>query len=168
MSINNRLDLQKLIKEYDAEETTDKIRSLKHSSKIKEGVQVMLNMKKKYSRLAKTNNEQFTMMVRSQCRFLYDNYTNIFNRLIKDELSLEILSDFLRVLKRIEDGEIDQHEGSIEIGTLLKRIYIDSAIRQSNKQKKKDAKREKKMKKKRMNTIVKNISWSEYKMMQDN
>ena len=36
-------------------------------------------------------------------------------------------------LKRIEDGKIDQHEGSYEVGLLLKKLYIDSVLKQKEK-----------------------------------
>ena len=32
----------------------------------------------------------------------------------------------------MKEGEIDQHQGSYEIGILLKRLYIDSALKQDN------------------------------------
>ena len=47
--------------------------------------------------------------------------------------SANIFNKFLDVLKRIEDGELDQHEGSFMVGTLLKELYIDSAIKKSEK-----------------------------------
>ena len=100
-------------------------------------------------------------MAKKQCSFLYDNYTNIFNRLLKDELNLAILANFLSVLKRIEDGEIDQHEGSYEVGLLLKKLYIDSVLKQKEKGERKDRRKKKKKRKK----IVKKISWSRFKEM---
>jgi hypothetical protein len=99
-------------------------------------------------------------MARKQCKFLYDNYTNIFNRLLKDELNLNILANFLSVLKRIEDGKIDQHEGSYEVGLLLKKLYIDSVLKQKEKDEKKNKRKKKKTKKK-----AAKITWSRYKEM---
>ena len=121
-----RLNLDKMIQEYQPKETTEKIRKLKHSKLIKDDVEKFIYFKKKYSRLEKT--KQYKQMARKQCAFLYNNYTNIFNRLLKDELNLSILANFLSVLKRIEDGDIDQHEGSYEVGALLKKLYIDSVL----------------------------------------
>lgn len=155
-----RLNLDRMIKEYDAEETTDKIRNLKHSKLIGDDVQKMILFRKKYSRLIKTNFEQYKQMARKQCKFLYDNYTNIFNRLLKDELNLSILANFLSVLKRIEDGKIDQHEGSYEVGLLLKKLYIDSVLKQKEKDEKKIKRKKKKSKKKGTK-----ITWSRYKEM---
>jgi len=39
----------------------------------------------------------------------------------------------LDVLKSIEDEELDQHEGSFKVGTILKEIYIDSSLKKAEK-----------------------------------
>jgi hypothetical protein len=46
---------------------------------------------------------------------------------------LSILGRLLGVLKLIEDGKVGQHEASVEVGKLLKQIYIDSALKKSEK-----------------------------------
>ena len=56
------------------------------------------------------------------------DYTDIYNKIRKDELDLSILNRFLNVLRNIEDGELDQHEGAFVVGTLLKELYVDSAL----------------------------------------
>jgi hypothetical protein len=68
-----------------------------------------------------------------ECYFLYSNYTDIFNKIKKDEIDIDILFQFLNVLEQIENGSVDQHEASFEVGTLLKKIYIDSALRKADK-----------------------------------
>ena len=161
MDKTTRLNLDKMIQEYQSEETTEKIRELKHSKLIKDDVQKFVIFRNKYIRLARTNKEQYKQMAKKHCSFLYDNYTNIFNRLLKDELNLGILANFLDVLKRIEDGDIDQHEGYYEIGLLLKKLYIDSVM----KQKAKDEKKDRRKKKKKKQRVAKNISWSRFKEM---
>ena len=162
MDKKQRLHLQKMISENNVEETTDKIRSLKHSSLIRQDVDTYLSLKRRYSRLSETNAEQFTQMVRAQCTFLFENYTNLFSRLIKDELNLQILAMLLTILKRIEDGELDQHEGSYEVGKLLKKLYIDSALRRNDKKESKSKRRKKKKKKK--NPKAK-MTWAKYKAL---
>jgi hypothetical protein len=37
------------------------------------------------------------------------------------------------VLRNIEDGKLDQHTGAYEFGTLLKQIYVDSALKKADK-----------------------------------
>jgi len=77
------------------------------------------------------NAEEFDELCTSKCGFLFSNYTDIFNKVKKDEIDMSILEEFLKVLARIENREIDQHEGSFEVGKLLKKLYIDSALRKS-------------------------------------
>ena len=55
---------------------------------------------------------------------------------------------FLSVLEKIEDGSIDQHEGSYLVGTILKKMYIDSALKHEENIDKKEQKDKKKEKKK--------------------
>lgn len=157
MNPDERIQLERLLREYDVEDTTQKIRRLKHSRKIREDVKLMEGLKRQYSRLSQTNRKQFDEIMRNRCSFLYANYTNIFNRNLKGELNLQILDKFLQVLEKIEKGLIDQHEGSVEIGKLLKELYIDSALRQEKKQEKQ----------KKYNKPVKNISWKDYKRNND-
>ena len=97
-------------------------------------------------------------MLTSQCNFLFNNYTDIFNKVKKDEINLETLWNLLNILKKIEDGNIDQHTGSFEVGKLLKQIYIDGAIMKENNNKKKSKKQSKPV-----NSGKKNISWDEFK-----
>jgi hypothetical protein len=56
---------------------------------------------------------------------------DIFNRLLKDELDLGLMSQALVTLKKIEDGEIDQQEGSVLMGKILHRVFVESAMKKS-------------------------------------
>lgn len=154
MDDKERLNLQKLVNDKTVLQTTDKIRELKHSSLIKRDISTVLNIKRNYSRLKK---ETIRSMCEKKAGFLFKNYTNIFARLINNELDLNILGSFVEVLRRIEEGEIDQHQGSYEIGTLLKRLYIDSALK---KDKTKDKDKGVEYKK-----VQNKISWKEYKVL---
>ena len=154
MNQTDRLQLNKIIQNNDVEDMTSEIRKKSHSDNIKNDVLKMIELKKKYSRLANTNPEQFTNILEKQCIFLFNNYTDIFNRIKKDELDLSILNQFLIVLKEIEDNKIDQHEGSYKIGQLLKQIYVDSAIKKSNKIDNEN---------KEIEIKPVNISWKKYK-----
>lgn len=156
MDEQTKLHLSKMIKEYDCKETTSEIRKLKHSKLIRQDVQTMLTLKKKYGRLEKQLLDQ---MICKKCSFLFNNYTHIFNKLTKDRIDLVLFDKFLNTLEKIENGDLDQHDASYEIGKLLKKIYVDSALRESEQNEKKRGKNSKKFK------TGKNISWSEYKKM---
>ena len=138
--LNNqeKLDLAALIKANDSDDCTEDIRSKKQSSLIRTDVKQMVYLKQKYERLAKSNPAEFDKMCTNQCNFLFNNYTDLYNKIKNDNLDLNILDKFLTILKKIEDGEIDQHEGSYLVGTYLKELYIDSALRNEKKQEAKD------------------------------
>jgi hypothetical protein len=87
----------------------------------------------------------------------YDNYMDIFNKVVRDELDLVIMTKLLHVLKQIEDGEVDQHEGSVIFGKILKELYIDSAIKRGEKL-------DKEYEEEKQAPIEgKKINWKEYK-----
>lgn len=155
MDPKNRLLLNKLVSQYDSEDTTEKIRELKHSKRIYEDVCTIQKLKRDYSRLRETNKDQFVTMMKNRASFLYENYSNIFHRLKKDQVNIQVLFMFLKTLEAIENGEMDQHEASVQIGQLLKEMYVDKVI---------DTKREKKPVYKKP---INNVSWEQYKTMQD-
>ena len=156
MNKTESIDLKNLVKEYKYETTTDKIRELKHSKRIREDITKMIELKKKYTRL---NGKNLRNMVEKQCSFLYKNYTNIFNKIYKDNIDLNLFNKFLLVLEKIEQGKCDQHQASFEVGKILKEIYIDSAMREGNKLDKKNKKKPEKTRK------AKSIGWNEFKKM---
>jgi hypothetical protein len=124
-----RLQLQKMIKANNVEDQTELIRELKHSHLLQNDINNLIMLKAKYrNEQDKINEEGMT-----ECGFLFTYYTDIYNKIRKDEIDLKILNQFLNVLRRIEDGELDQHDGAFIVGTLLKEIYVDSALRKAAK-----------------------------------
>jgi hypothetical protein len=165
MNNNERLNLQKMIDENNVVDCTNDIREKKHSSKIRADVQTMLTLKKKYARLALSNPDQFDKMCVSQCNFLFTNYTDIYNRVKKDELNLNILGELLNVLERIEKSQLDQHNAAFQVGKLLKEMYIDSALLKADKI---DKKTGKKIEGSGERPVpAKNISWKEFKIREN-
>ena len=161
MDTRERLQLEKLISANNVEDVTQDIRDRKHSLLIKQDIDQMMIIKRDYARLAISSPETFDAMLISKCNFLFTNYFDIFNRIKKNELNLQIMGAFLGVLKQIEDGELDQHAGAYQIGKLLKELYIDSAITRGDRLDDKYNKNEKKTKRK----PTENISWQQYKKM---
>jgi hypothetical protein len=127
------LNLKKLLKENadECQDNTEYIRNARNSDPIRADVETIEQLKRTHSQLRKENPDQFRDLCGEKAKFLFFNYTDIFNKLLKDELNLEIFSKFLWVLKMIEDERVDQHEASVGIGKLLKELYVDSALRRS-------------------------------------
>lgn len=129
ISNDERLNLKKLVDQSDCDNNTEQIRKLKHSNLIANDVNIFKNLIEKENTLKKENPNEFIELCKSKCIFLYNNYTDIFNKLVKDELDLTIMTKLLVILKLIEDKNVDQHEGSVLVGKLLKELYVDSALK---------------------------------------
>jgi hypothetical protein len=161
MNDNERLNLQKMIQENDVVNTTGLMRELKHSKKILADVDLLLKLKRENPSMAKSNPEKFDALCVEKCSFIFQHYTDIFNKVKKDEINLNILLRLINVLHSIEEGEQDQHEGSFEVGKLLKQIYIDSALRKADKLNATDSKGE--ADDNEEIRPVENISWRDFK-----
>jgi hypothetical protein len=129
MDDNQRLHLQKMIAANNVEDTTQLIRNLKHSHVLRNDINNLIMLKAKYLDDADT----LHMEAAAECNFLFTYYTDIYNKIRKDEIDLAILYKALDVLYDIEEGKIDQHEGAFKFGTLLKQIYVDSALKKAEK-----------------------------------
>lgn len=157
----DRLNLKKLINEMECENNTDKIRELKHSSQIRDDVTKLLQFKQNNVTLYKTDYNAFLDECRNLTPFLFMNYMDIFNKICKNELDLRVLSKVLDLLQEIEEGQVDQHEGSVIFGKLLKEMYIDSALRTSS-----NLDENYRVNEKPEPVVGKQITWREYKNLQ--
>jgi hypothetical protein len=156
MDDNQRLHLQKMIAVNNVEDQTGLIRELKHSHILRDNVNNLVMLKAKYF----DEPEALHLEAMAECNFLFTYYTDLYNKIRKDEIDLKILFQFIDVLRKIEDGEMDQHEGSFEVGLLLKKIYVDSALRKAEKLNAVTGVVEPEYKGPQVD-----ISWKQYKMM---
>ena len=163
LNSQQRLDLASLIKANETDDCTEEIRSKKQSLLIRNDVKHMVLLKQKYERLRKSNPNEFDAICVKQCNFLFNNYTDLYNKIKNDNLDLNILDKVLTILKNIEDGELNQHEGSYLVGTYLKEMYIDSALKTREKIEAKE--RNKKVPKKPFANVEKKISYKDFKIL---
>ena len=152
MDDNQRLHLSRMIKENNVLDQTPLIRELKHSHIMRDNVNTLLDLKVEYE------GDELNMKAAEQCSFLFTYYTDIYNKIKKDEINLEILFQLIDKLQDIEEGKVDQHEASFSVGTILKKIYVDSALKRAEKL---DEKYGKVVEKKE----AENISWKQFKKM---
>lgn len=148
MNSNETLKLNDMIKEGDCVDNTDMIRQLKHSSQITKNLNIILRLKKKHEEMETFDFKELDNECLKECRFLFDNYTSIYNKLLRGQIDLVVFYKFLYYLKKIEDGELTFYQASFEIGTLLKNMYVDPIIETKSDNRDKP---------------VKNITWNEYK-----
>ena len=161
MSLNSqdRLNLKNMLKNSDCSDNTETIRELKQSARMRADISKLTTLNNTHSVLKTDDFNGFLEMAQSECTFLYNNYMDIFHKIVKDEIDLKIMARLLIVLKLIEESRVDQHEGSAMVGKILKELYIDSAIKRADN-----------LDKEHENVVIDKIqghtiSWKDYKKM---
>lgn len=154
---SEKLQLKKMVAEMGSTDNSDQIRKLKHSSLIRDDVRKIDSIKYTYD-MVKNKNE-FRERCLSECSFLYNNYPDIFNGVVNNEMDLTILTKFVTILKLIEESKIDQNEGSVMVGKLLKELYIDYTLKRAER-----IDEENKDSQSQINN-GKQLTWKEYKII---
>lgn len=157
LSESERLNLKRLINDSECEDNTEQIRKVKHSVLLRDDIRKLDTLKNVEASLKSSNFEQFKEKCAQEAPFLFNNYTDIFNKMVNDELDLTIMTKMLVILKLIEDAKVDQHEGSAMMGKILKELYVDSATKRMDNL---DAKYEAD---KPVQMEGKQVSWKEFK-----
>jgi hypothetical protein len=125
ISANDQAQLNKMIASHNVVDQTDKIRDLKHSAEIRRCIANILKLRENSEWADKA---KFEEEVLKENGFLFFHYMSIYNMVMKGG-DVGILNQLLDVLEKIELNQINQHEGSFMVGTLLKELYIDSVLR---------------------------------------
>lgn len=154
MNDNEKYQLQQMIEQNKVIDNTNVLRELKHSSEIRTCVLKILELKKSHRELLQKDKPKFEELVLQDCSFLFFNYMQLYNTILKENIDMTIMDQLLSTLSKIEKGEYNQHEGSYEVGKLLKTIYIDGTLQ--------DIKRHDE-ENKVVHVEPKTIQWSEYK-----
>lgn len=130
MNKEERLNLKKMLAQsQDYVDHTEDIRRLKHSGLLLDGMRDIEKLKRANIELRQNSPDQFMELCKSTAPLMYNLYTDLFNKLVNDELNLVIMVKLIRILELIENGQIDQNEGSVMVGKILKELYVDSAVR---------------------------------------
>ena len=149
---SENINLKSLINNNDYQDNTQHIRKAKISSALRKDTEHFQRLKQTWQ----GTQESLVEKAQKECSFLFMNHTDLFNRMIKDELDMPIFTKILDALQSIENGAETQDSASANIGQMLADLYVNSALKRAEHL---DAK----------NGIhtpqgpSKNISWKEYK-----
>ena len=83
ISAEDRLNLKRLVDNSECENNTENIRKLKHSGPINEDIKKMLKYKINNYSLKYSDPEAFLEGCKVECSFLFNNYTDIFNKIMQ-------------------------------------------------------------------------------------
>lgn len=156
-SITQSLNMKALMESDDYVNNTEKIRTVKHSEDILLDIGKICELKQSHPKMKIVEEDKFKHLCQTSCPFLYNNYTDIFNKVVNDELDLKMMVNFVKYLKQIEEGTLDQYDASVKIGTILKDMYVDSAMRKGVKLDEANATEAKQF------VEPKKLSWAEFK-----
>jgi hypothetical protein len=124
--------MKSLMDSDDYVNNTERIRELKHSELILEDIGKLCRIKKDHFHMRMVEEEKYNHLCATSAPFLFSNYTDIFRKVLKDELDMKLMVDFIGILKQIEEGQLDQYDASVKVGTILRDLYVDSAIRRGD------------------------------------
>jgi hypothetical protein len=155
LSENDKCQLKQMIEKNNVVDKTDQIRELNHSGNIRDSIEKLMKLKIQYADLLREDKSKFEEISVRECRFLFFNYMELYNIILKETMDPKILFRLLDVLGQIEIGKLDQHEGSYMVGKYLKEIYIDSKLAES--------KRLDLLYPSTIQTEPKNIQWKDFK-----
>jgi len=158
MNSEEKLNLKKMLAQsQDFVDHTEDIRRLKHSGLLLDGMRDIEKLKRAKPELRKNAPDEFTELCKSTAPVMYKLYADLFHKLVNDELNLVIMVKLIRVLELIEQGQLDQNEGSVVVGKILKELYVDSAVRLGDKLDKANESATPR-------TETKNITWKQWSM----
>ena len=125
--------LEKALDEFKEsyQDNTHYLRNVQNSAKIRNDILNMERCKQSYQ--GDRDSDEFRELCITKCRFLYDEYTYIFNKMLKGVIDLKIMFTLLQVMQDIETEKINQEEGSVLVGRILKELYLDCATREAEK-----------------------------------
>jgi hypothetical protein len=153
MDETEKNDLQRMIKANNVDNNTELIRQTGESQQIWKNVNTLLNLMNVHKEMHLQSPAIFKELCQKTVPFLHTKYNIIFDKVINKEINLDILLKMINKLKHIEEGGLDQHEASFEVGKLLKVQYIDKVLNENENENE---------------NININISWNEYSKQQLN
>ena len=125
ISPDEKAQLEKLMQQNEeAEDNTAFLRKNKKSHVLRSEILNIEYLKKKYNRLMKSNPTSFEAICNRDCSFLADSYPMLFKKLVAGELDLTIMNSVIQILEKIENGELEHQEGSLELGKLLFKTFV--------------------------------------------
>jgi len=133
MNSAQRVALSEMISANNVTDQTPLIRELKHSAQLRTEIAKLLEIKARYEAEGNTDRDALNMEGMIECNLLSMGYTDLYNKIRTDDVDLSVLNKMLDVLQSIEEGKVDQHMASFEIGQVLKTLYVDSALKRAKK-----------------------------------
>ena len=135
MSATERVLLNRMVTEQGVTDQTALIRHLKHSGLFRKEIaaltELLADRDRRRAEGEEVSDEMFDMEVMYHCNFLHRYYTDLYHKIARRDMNMELLGHLIDELERIENGEFDMHDGAYRVGKLTQKIYMESALKES-------------------------------------
>ena len=127
---DERLNLKKLVTEMEGEDNTHNIRRIKHSVPMRDDIRIIDTLKNTHADMRQRSPEEFNALCQSKCSFLYNNYTDIYNKIISDELDMTIMTKYQELMQKGSIWTAKMSEMSSDFGAeqLTRMLEIQSKL----------------------------------------
>lgn len=126
MNSLEKRELEKLIRENEAEDRTSEIRKEKRSVVLRREINMINHIMRQHPH---ARYDVLNKKLRHRCPELVEYYINIYDKFLNREpLVQENMEIMLSQLEEIEKGNTNQHEASVKVGYALNSRYVEPAV----------------------------------------
>ena len=103
MNDNEKYQLKQMIEQNKVIDNTHVLRELKHSTDIRKCVVKLLELKQTHKELLQSDKAKFEEIALQDCGFLFFNYMQLYNTILKENIDITIMNQLLTTLSKIEN-----------------------------------------------------------------
>lgn len=163
----NKEQIDTMIKNTDYNESlhTDFLRNHKKSEILrKEAIWMSIHLEKNIEKYNSEEKEEMKNECINKCPVLFANFPSVFNKIFNKELNMFIFYQYLNVMQKIENGELNHLEASTKISELTLAFYKTEKLSIPNNEQIKTNNDDKEINENNVENKIKkkNISWNDY------
>ena len=113
------------------EDNTSGIREAKHSSPLLADIRRMGPLRKKYAELKEKSMDDYLAIFQRECKYIYTQFPDVFDRVVKNDMNLDVFEKIIMILKMIEDGKVNQSEASALVGKLSQKLFFQKEAQEA-------------------------------------
>jgi hypothetical protein len=91
----------------------------------------MGKLRNTYAHLKESSPEDYLRVFQKECKYIYTKFPDVFDRVVKNDMNLDVFEKIVMILKMIEDGKVNQSEASALVGKLSQRLFFQTSATQS-------------------------------------
>jgi hypothetical protein len=106
------------------EDNTSGIREAKHSSPLLADIRRMAKLRTRHADLKEKSMDDYLVIFQRECKYIYTQFPDVFDRVVRNDMNLDVFEKIIMILKMIEDGKVNQSEASALVGKLSQKLFF--------------------------------------------